>query len=426
MKKILSNFSWLLGGKLIRYCIGLFISIWIARYLKPSGYGILNYCNAYISFFTGIACLGIPQILVRQIVKNPINKHEIVGAGLLLMAFGGILSTCVCIGSIYIIRPGDSLTIILVSILSAKLLLIPYRTINSYYDSQLKSRINVVSGLVAYVLSSMLKVLALLYKMDIIYFAILISFETLITAILVFSYLRFKEKIRFKLSYSQIYFSQAKIILKDSFPLIFSIAATSLLLRIDQIMVRDLCNDHEAGIYAVAVKLTEVWYFIPIIIQTSVFPSVIKALKINEESFFRKLSKLFSIVILVGLSIAIPISFSSKFIIQLLYGESYIESSKILSVLIWAIVFIGINQIRNSFLYSKNYTLIHLKIVVLSLVINVFGNYFLIREYQGLGAAASTLITYFFASTVLNLLFKDSRIVSSLIFRSVIPIFSRK
>ena len=66
----LKNASWLLFDKLVRIFGGLFIGIWIARYLGPSDFGILNYALAYVAFFQVFVGLGLNQIVVREIPKK--------------------------------------------------------------------------------------------------------------------------------------------------------------------------------------------------------------------------------------------------------------------------------------------------------------------------------------------------------------------
>ena len=46
-------------------------------------------------------------------------------------------------------------------------------------------------------------------------------------------------------------------------------------LKIDQVMLRWLADSAEVGVYAVAARLSEVWYFIPTAIVASVFPKLI-------------------------------------------------------------------------------------------------------------------------------------------------------
>ena len=51
---LLNNASWLLLDRLLRGLGGLFIGIWIARYLGPKDFGVLNYAFAYVAF---LVCL---------------------------------------------------------------------------------------------------------------------------------------------------------------------------------------------------------------------------------------------------------------------------------------------------------------------------------------------------------------------------------
>ena len=64
----LKNTSWLLFDRLVRIFGGLFIGIWIARYLGPSDFGVLNYALAYVAFFQVFVNLGLNQIVVRELV----------------------------------------------------------------------------------------------------------------------------------------------------------------------------------------------------------------------------------------------------------------------------------------------------------------------------------------------------------------------
>ena len=68
---IFKNISWLLVDRLFRVVGGIFVSIWVARYLGPADFGKLNYSIAYSSFFLIFVSLGLDQILVREIVRKP-------------------------------------------------------------------------------------------------------------------------------------------------------------------------------------------------------------------------------------------------------------------------------------------------------------------------------------------------------------------
>ena len=54
-------------------------------------------------------------------------------------------------------------------------------------------------------------------------------------------------------------------------------AASFIYAKIDQVMIGSLMGNYEVGLYAATVKLVEIWYFIPSIICTSLFPAIINA-----------------------------------------------------------------------------------------------------------------------------------------------------
>jgi O-antigen/teichoic acid export membrane protein len=82
--------------------------------------------------------------------------------------------------------------------------------------------------------------------------------------------------------------------------------------------------------YAAAVRLSEAWYFIPMVIASSLFPAIINAKKQSEELYD-----------LMAIAIALPMTFLSDWVIHLLYGEQYSQAGSVLMIHIWAGVFGG-------------------------------------------------------------------------------------
>ena len=68
--KYFKNTSWLFGEKILRMIVGLFVGIWVARYLGPEQFGLLSYAGAFVGLFTAFATLGLDGIVVRELVKD--------------------------------------------------------------------------------------------------------------------------------------------------------------------------------------------------------------------------------------------------------------------------------------------------------------------------------------------------------------------
>jgi O-antigen/teichoic acid export membrane protein len=74
-----ANTSWLFGEKILRMIVGLFVGIWVARYLGPEQFGLLSYAQSFVGLFTAIATLGLDGIVVRELVKDPSRRDELIG-----------------------------------------------------------------------------------------------------------------------------------------------------------------------------------------------------------------------------------------------------------------------------------------------------------------------------------------------------------
>jgi O-antigen/teichoic acid export membrane protein len=57
-----------------------------------------------------------------------------------------------------------------------------------------------------------------------------------------------------------------------------------------------MINNEQTGIYAIAAKLSEFWYFIPSAICASLFPAIINAKKTGQELYERRLKKLYGLM----------------------------------------------------------------------------------------------------------------------------------
>ncbi|WP_242479729.1 oligosaccharide flippase family protein [Lamprobacter modestohalophilus] len=66
--KIVDNIGWLFIDKLLRMGVGLFVGVWVARYLGPEQFGLLNFAPAFTGLFGATAYLRPDDTLARAIV----------------------------------------------------------------------------------------------------------------------------------------------------------------------------------------------------------------------------------------------------------------------------------------------------------------------------------------------------------------------
>jgi PST family polysaccharide transporter len=207
----------------------------------------------------------------------------------------------------------------------------------------------------------------------------------------------------------QVNLRHAKLLLKDSWPLILSGIVIMIYMRIDQIMLGQMVGDKSVGIYSAAVKISELWYFVPGAIVNSVFPSIVKAKQISEAVYYERMQKLFTVVSLLAYSVAIPVTFLSDKIVTLIYGDYYLEAGAILNVHIWCGLFVSLGVAREIWLTTEGLMKFSAATATVGAAINVFLNFFLIKQYGGLGAAIATLAAQIVSAYAVGVLYPRTR-----------------
>ena len=99
--KILENIGWLFFDKILRMGLGLFIGVWIARYLGPEQFGLLSFAVAFTWLFGAVSTLGLPEIVVRDLVRKPDTKLETLGTAAALLLLGGVLTYCLILTQLF-------------------------------------------------------------------------------------------------------------------------------------------------------------------------------------------------------------------------------------------------------------------------------------------------------------------------------------
>lgn len=94
--------------------------------------------------------------------------------------------------------------------------------------------------------------------------------------------------------------------------------------KIDQIMVKEILGANAAGLYAVSISLSEVWYFIPNIIAASFFPAILFYKSKDQKIYHKRITNLYSLLFWLAVFISLFITFFGEWIIEVLYGSSFL------------------------------------------------------------------------------------------------------
>ncbi|MDD3603496.1 MAG: flippase [Sulfurovum sp.] len=397
--KYAKNTSWLFAEKIFRIGLGLVITIWMARYLGPAQYGIYNYAASFVALFGVLSSLGLDKLVTKELLNHPGDSNQIMGTSFVLRLVGALLVLPLAAFSVAKVRPDNELIFIMVLIFASGMLLRSFDVIRFWFESHIQAKYSAIIDAIVILTISSIKAILIVLEAPLIAFAWVVFFESIILAIgLIAIYLKRKNKI----STWKVSFDKAKHLLKEAYPLILSGAVFILFTRIDQVMLGSMIGDESVGIYAAAVKISEGWMFIPALIATSLFPAMLNARKNNYPLYLQRTQHLLNIMVLLGVSVGLVIIFIASPFVNLIFGESYSESSLVLIIHIWGMVFNAVSIISFRYFLAEGLQIYSFYRAFAGLILNILLNYFLIPAYGAVGAAVSTVISQAVAAYLLN------------------------
>jgi len=403
---VYKNIAWLFFEHIFKMLIGLFVGVWIARYLGPENYGMLNYAIAYISIFSIVSKAGLDSIVMRELSIDNTEKDKIMGTAFILKILFSFAMILACIITVHIINPNDSQLRLLIIIISISMIFQTHDIFEFWFRTKVRSKLTVVAKNTVYFIMAIIRIFLLVLKADILSFVIAITVESslLFIALTISYYIDGNKLSRWRIS-----LRSAKKMLSDSWPLILSGMVIMVYMRIDQLMINRMVGNIELGKYSAAVRLSEYWSFIPVIIMHSKFSSLADKVKKKEQAGLNELQNLSNLMVYIGYIVAIPIMLFSNKIINVLYGREYFGAGIILSIYVWSGVFTNLTIARNAYLSIINKTKLHFLTSVIGATLNVLLNLYLIPRYGGTGAAFATLISYSIHSYFISFLIPDLR-----------------
>lgn len=406
------NTAWVMSEKILRMFLGIFVISWIARYLGPQQFGLLNYAQSFVFLFTAISTLGLDSIVVRELVKQEDNRNKLLGSAFFLKLIGALVLLPV-IGIAIQFTSNDSFTNLLVFIIAFATIFQSFNVIDFYFQSKVISKYAAIANSVTFGISSTIKILLILVNAPLVSFALMSIFDMAILAgglaLFYFSYVKKHDSDVFKKGFLGWEFDKktAYFLLKSSWPLMLSTIVITIYMRIDQVMIKEILDYQSVGQYAAATRLSEAWYFIPIAIVNSLFPAIINAKKVSNELYIKRLQSLYTLLVWLAIAVSILISFFGDSIVMILYGNDFSQAASVLIIHIWTGIFVFLGVAFSSYLIAENWPKKAFYRTLFGAIINIFLNLILIPTYGLIGAAFATLIGQLFANVVYDVLDKS-------------------
>ncbi len=390
MKAILKQASWLVIAQVLTKIIGFFYTIFLARSLGVSDFGLFSVGLAYFSIISAISDFGFNRYLIREVSKDEGEKWGII-LNLLMLRLTIVCLFFAIFSAFLYFFDGDKIRVSV--ILLASLAVLP-QTIALTFDGVFIALQKLQFSALAAIISSLSTVLIGLFLINK-GFALYGAINALILGQLIFAasfIILFTLHIGIKLS--DIKLSIIKKALAGSLPYGLLGILGLLYFRIDTVMLSYLKGNFETGIYGVSYRFLEAVTFIPTAFSSALFPVLSKLHHSNSLQEMKNLYvKSVKMMGLIGFLITLIFLFFISETIKLFmpnFSQS-IDVIKILSLSI-PLMFMAAPGVQVMF-STDRYLKQVLFLSIFTLIFNVLLNFIYIPKFGVLAAAWVTVFS---------------------------------
>lgn len=414
-KKVVRNLLWAVTGKVVTLLGSLLVGIFVARYLGPEQYGLMNYVVSYVALFQVFASFGLDNIEIREEAKckgtgehgrtPSMEANTILGTAFGLKLIFAAVTMVLVIATAWIFE-ADTFTKWMITLYSLSMIMQTFSVIRNYFTSIVWNEYIVKTEISRTLIGAGIKVALLLLHAPLVWFIAATLFDTvLIAAGYLLSY-------RKKIASPRLWMfdkARAKYLIKEAFPLLLSGAAVVIYQRIDQVMIGNMIDKEAVGYYAVANSFIGILGFIPTIMSQTITPILVQ-LFANNKAVYRQKAQLFmNATIWICILMCVAICILAYPLIRLTFGIQYLAAVPILQIAVYREVFLAQAQVTGSLILSEQIQKLVALRNLIGCIICICLNILIIPRWGVIGAAVVSIITALFTGYISHLIIPTYR-----------------
>lgn len=398
VQSALANAGWLLTEKCLRVILFVLVGAWVARHLGPVQYGQLAYILALASVFQILAGLGLDQLVVRDLARDPTGAGPILGTAFRLRIAAGSVGWALMVGLTLFLRPADDIALLLAAVLGAGLVIQAAEVVDLWLASRSRSKVSVLPKCWAYACAAAVKVMLIIYSAPLWAFGVALLAETIFIAVaLMWAYRLESTADRWRWQTSR-----ARALIRHAMPLLIAGLSVVVYMRIDQVILRELAGQRALGLYSAILPLSQIWHVVPMTLCASLLPRLSALMLEDPVRYKQRLQQLFTLMAWGGISAAAITAMAAPILVHWLLGPDYVEAVPVLRWHAICNVFVFLGVAQSLVIINSGNTGIALFRTLCGAIASVVMNLLLVPTWGVLGAAWAAIAAYFVASVASN------------------------
>ena len=399
LRQSLDNSFWLFADQIVRMAAGLFVGVWVTRYLGPEQFGWLSYAIAIVATVGAFTSLGLNAVMVRELVRTPSEVDRLLGAAFLLKVLGAAVGYLICVGVAWIQPTAAGPTQLLIILVALGMFFQILDVFDLFFQARGESRISALVRIAACVAGSLFKIAMILTHASLQIIAVAGLVEMGSAAI---AWLWVGKKADQRVTTFRLDWQCMVAIVAENWSLSLSGLAIYTQAYADQLVLGAMLGGSELGQYAAAMRLVSAFGFIPMVVQTVAAPEITRAKKVDEMLYRRRLHSLYRLMFGLFLITALPMILLGPLATRLLYGASYAGAAALLPWLALRLFFTNLGVARSVFITNEGLFRFALITAIAGAVVNIVLNLMLVPQWGARGAIASSFASFAVTTFVLE------------------------
>ncbi|RAP45987.1 MAG: polysaccharide biosynthesis protein [Methanosphaera sp. rholeuAM6] len=388
VRTLVKNTSVLFLSQLISYVLAFFYTLYSARYLGTTNFGIISFATAISGLFAIGTDLGLSTLTIREVARDKSRTYKYLGNhGSIKL----ILSIVTMAALVVFVNIGtfDDITKYVVYLIGSSVII---NAFGGIFSSLFRAYEQMEYQSIAEILNATLLFVGILVCVFTKQSVIMVSLVYVIASVAVLLYNFAMCTRNYGLIHFQFDLKFWKYLISNAYPLAITSIFALISFKMNTILLNMLTSSAVVGEYTAAFNLMQALIFIPTVFSTAVLPIFAKFYVDSKDMLSYSYKKSLKYLTIISMPISMGTLVLSEKIIMFIYGSAYVNTIPILELIIWALPAIFLSYILGTSIASINKQHETIKATFLCLVFSTVGNYILINLFSGIGAALITVL----------------------------------
>lgn len=395
-RSILSNGTWSAAQGGLTMTANSVVAFLLVLFVPVEDFGIYSYATALVAIAMSVMTAGLQGLAVKALLNDPSRNNSLITSLLLIREVLALLSYLLIV--LISLTSGEFQTVAATLVAGAVLFARAADAPELWYRAQMRNKTPALIRIIVTSITFGIRIMALWLWPSIWVFLGLFVLEGVLAGCwLMVRYLRDRSapgvaRPSVKASLS---------LLRQSVPLTISGMANQINLRGDIVVIQALMGSVSVGVYAVAARLAELAYFLPVVFMNASLPVLLKIRSEQGKSspaYRNFLQRSYDQAFWYGVLVAAIAGVGGSLIITFFLGPEYQQARAILWINVFACPFVFMAAVFSKWIIAEGVLWVSVVRHGVGAAANIGFNILLIPIWGLTGSATATLSSYIIAS----------------------------